>query len=412
MNTSALYFCDFPPLNLGGGGLLMEYLLKNYPPDRLTILTGSNYLNKASRKSRLANRDNYVVFPVSSATGRWGWGRFLFLLNWLALPWVALLAFYLVKRRHLRVILSVAHGQFFLAAAVLARVSGVPLVLWVHDDWVAMTERRLLPRYCLSHLFSFALKAASHVYAVSEHMAGWLRSEYGVEAEIQLPCSEGLAAERSDEPAGDRFRVAFAGTNVGTGDTLQMLAEVVAQGIVLPDGRRVELHLYVPALAQPEIESARCWWRQDGIIVHPWLAQVELQGELSQADLLFLPYNFSPQYTFLWAHSFPTKAAEYLRYGKPILLMVPPGAAIVSYARAHGFAEIIDRPDKDLLVDAIQRIATDASYRQMLSARALHTFQTNHNAARQRSAVYALMDGLSRLSVPPGTAHNFPNVSA
>jgi hypothetical protein len=41
MNTSALYFCDFPPLKLGGGGLLMEYLLGNYPPDRLTILTGS-----------------------------------------------------------------------------------------------------------------------------------------------------------------------------------------------------------------------------------------------------------------------------------------------------------------------------------------------------------------------------------
>jgi hypothetical protein len=34
MNTSALYFCDFPPLNLGGVGLLMEY-------DRLIILTGS-----------------------------------------------------------------------------------------------------------------------------------------------------------------------------------------------------------------------------------------------------------------------------------------------------------------------------------------------------------------------------------
>ena len=27
MNTFALYFCHFPPLNLGGVGLLMEYLL-------------------------------------------------------------------------------------------------------------------------------------------------------------------------------------------------------------------------------------------------------------------------------------------------------------------------------------------------------------------------------------------------
>src|SRR5262245_12813441 len=41
MNTSDLSFCDFPPLYLGGVGLLMEYLLGNYPPDRLIILTGS-----------------------------------------------------------------------------------------------------------------------------------------------------------------------------------------------------------------------------------------------------------------------------------------------------------------------------------------------------------------------------------
>jgi glycosyltransferase involved in cell wall biosynthesis len=412
MKVPALYFCDFPPLNLGGGGLLMEYLLKNYPPDRLTILTGSHYFNQASRKSRSTAPENYVVFPVSSATGRWGLGRFLLLLNWLALPLVALQALSLVKRRRIRVILSVAHGQFFLAAAVLARFTGVPLVLWVHDDWVAMTERRLLPRFCLSYLFSRALKSASHIYAVSERMADWLRSEYNVEAEIQLPCSEGLAVERPGEPAGGTFRVAFAGTNVGTGDTLQMLAEVVAKGIVLPDGRRVELHLYMPVPAGPEIEPSRCWWRQEGIVVHPWLSQVELQRELSQADLLFLPYNFSPRYTYLWAHSFPTKAAEYLRYAKPVLLMAPPGAAIVSYARAHGFAAIIDRPDKDLLVDAIRRIATDVSYREMLSARALDAFRTNHDAGRQRSAVYALMDGLSRLSVPPYTARNFPNISA
>jgi hypothetical protein len=413
MNTSALYFCDFPPLNLGGGGLLMEYLLRSYPPGRLTILTGSHYFQQASKKSLPANRDNYAVFPVAAEFGRWGLGRLLSLLNWLALPLAGLLAFFLIKRKRARVILSVAHGRFFLAAAVLARITGVPLVLWVHDDWIAMIERRVFPRSCLSPMFSFAVKSASHVYAVSEHMADWLRTEYGVEAEIQLPCSEGLAADCGDKPAARHtFRMAFAGTNVATGDTLQMLAEVVGQGIVLPDGRRVELHLYMPAPAAPEMEPVCCWWRQEGVVIHPWLSQVELQRELSQADLLFLPYNFSPHYTSLWARSFPTKAAEYLRYGKPILLMAPPGAAIVPYARAHGFAAVLDRPDKDLLVDTIRRIATDASYREMLCARALDAFRTNHDAARQRNAVYALMDGLSGLSVSPYPARNFPNVSA
>jgi glycosyltransferase involved in cell wall biosynthesis len=223
-----------------------------------------------------------------------------------------------------------------------------------------------------------------------------------VQADIQLPCSEPIApiGNRNRED-GSVFRIAFAGNNVGTGDTLEILEDAIATGLFLPDGRALELHLYLPGGGLgPE-------QRRPNVIIHPWLSQPELERELAQADLLFLPYNFSPNYAWLWARSFPTKAAEYLRYGKPILLMAPPDAAIVPYARAHSFAAIVDRPDKDLLVDAIRQVATNVSYREMLSARALQAFQTNHDAARQRSAVYSLMDGLSRLSAPPGTAGNF-----
>jgi glycosyltransferase involved in cell wall biosynthesis len=390
MKVPALYFCDFPPLNLGGGGLLMEYLLRNYPSDRLTILTGSHYFKLASQKSRPATQENYVVFPVSSATGRWGAGRLRLLLDWLALPFAVLLAMYLIKRRGLRVILSVAHGRFFVAAAVVARLSGVPLVLWVHDDWVTIWHRSWLGRYFSSWVFSFAVQSARHVYAVSTPMADRLRAAYRVEAEVQLPCSEAVApGECGKATSGDIFRIAFAGTNHGTGDTVGILASALAEKATLPDGRRIRLHLYLPPA------GVRPAWRHENIVAHPWLSQPELRRELCQADLLFLPYNFS-QDVNLWTRSFPTKAADYLRYGKPIVVMAPAAAAIVPYARTHGFAEVIDRPDKDALLAAIRRIASDAPYCAALSARAVETFQTNHDAARQRRAVYQLINRLGK----------------
>jgi glycosyltransferase involved in cell wall biosynthesis len=395
----ALYFCDFPPLNLGGGGVLMERLLAGYPPELLTILTASHHFRRFRGETQRAG-NNYAIFPVFAGKGRWGLGRLRGLLDWLALPFAALVAIYLLKTRGARVILSVAHGQFFLAAACVARLCGVPLVLWVHDDWVWHPRHSRFTRPVASRTFSFAVHTARHVYAVSKPMADWLQSTYGVEAEVQLPCAEeiipagdapriGFQEEKSKKAEAEKaFRIAFAGTNVGVVTTLDILAGVVAGGLMLPDRRRIEFHLYVPGNS-----SARPAWNRENIVVHPWLSQADLRRELGRADLLFLPYNFS-QDAFLWVRSFPTKAADYLRYGKPILVMAPDAAAIVAYARTHGFAAVVNRPDKDLLLDAIQRIASDHDYRQILSARAADTFRKNHDAEQQRRAVYLLIDRL------------------
>src|SRR5262249_49455256 len=73
MNTSALYFCDFPPLNLGGVGLLMEYLLGNYPPDRLIILTGSRCatagLNGGHDAGRSAGTTHELISVLRASSG-------------------------------------------------------------------------------------------------------------------------------------------------------------------------------------------------------------------------------------------------------------------------------------------------------------------------------------------------------
>lgn len=411
--TPALYFCDFAPLNGGGGGLLMELLLRDYVPESLTVLTGPQYF-KRMYGDKAGVPSNYILFPVFAGRGRWGIGRLRNFLDWIFLPFALLVSLYLIKKRGVRVILSVAHGHFFVAAACAARLSGRPLVLWVHDDWVWHPRHSRFTRRFASWTFSFAVHRARHVYAVSQPMAEWLKSAYGVAAEIQLPCAEEITAASDIPPdgsqAGEVFRIAFAGTNVGTADTLDLLAGVMAVGAKLPDGRRIELHLYVPGNG-----SKPPAWDRENIVVHPWLSQAELRQEMGKADLLFLPYNFSGHHAFLWARSFPTKAAEYLRYGKPILLMAPAAAAIVAYARAHGFAALLDRPDERALLETIRRIGSDSAYAREISARALDTFQKNHNASDQRRAVHHLIErlgnGVVACSAPGGSERQRPAVA-
>src|SRR5262245_21971254 len=89
-----LFFADFPPSNLGGGTILISRLLEEYPNDRITVLTGSKYYKKSPQDGRLACK--YVVFPVTSKTGRWGLGRLKVVVDYFAIPILCLVALWVI----------------------------------------------------------------------------------------------------------------------------------------------------------------------------------------------------------------------------------------------------------------------------------------------------------------------------
>jgi glycosyltransferase involved in cell wall biosynthesis len=249
-------------------------------------------------------------------------------------------------------------------------------------------------KYVARSIFAFAVRSASHVYAVSEPMARWLRSEFDVDSTIQMPAGELPRDVSPSDPEGkfhdERVvRLAFAGTCAAADETLKLLAGIIRTCRRLPDGRRLELHLYMP---RPQFEPV---WDHDRIVLHPWLSQSDLRAALRRADILFLPYNFSESDNYVPARSFPTKASDYMCSGRPILVMAPAFAAIVRYARDYGFAEIVDQFSQEMLLDAIYRLATDHRYQSILSERALQVFKANHEIGVQRQEVSLMIERLA-----------------
>jgi glycosyltransferase involved in cell wall biosynthesis len=257
-----------------------------------------------------------------------------------------------------------------------------------------MTRRNsFILRYFALSIFRFAVRSAGQVYAISGPMASWLRSEFQVDATVQMPAGEvprdvpppEVGVSLSDEQV---LRIAFAGTCAAADEPLKVLAAIVATGSALPDGRRVELHLYSP---RPNSDPV---WGHERIILHPWLAQADLMRALRAADILFLPYNFSGGDGYVAARSFPTKAADYMRSGRPILVMAPGSSAIVQYARQYGIAEIVDQCSKEMLLDAICRLAADEAHRSMLCEKALKVFKANHDIAVQQQETFHMIEHL------------------
>jgi hypothetical protein len=121
---------------------------------------------------------------------------------------------------------------------------------------------------------------------------------------------------------------------------------------------------------------------------------------LSNADILFLPFSFAPEEMHTVKTAFPSKTADYLASGTPILVFGPKYSTLVAYALREGFGEIVMEPEGELLAHAIQRIARDAGRREMLSRRGQVVFSKYHDIAQQRVDFVRLLNTIVRETSP------------
>lgn len=390
--ANLLYFCDMPPSNSAGSQLLINRLLAGYPSDSLTILTSSHGL-KVSPVSKTLT-PNMTAFPTTSKIGRWGIGRLKNLLSWLSLPIVALWGCWVIKQRGIQVIVTLAHGRFFLAAALASWITSRPLILIVHDDWVSGVWHR--PK---SFLFGWVVRKAKSINVASPYLQQVLQSDYGVEAKLQMPGVESLPSvderiQRDEETPSRNVRIVYAGACADTMvDSLQMLIQLVKSDILKRYGLQSwELHLYTTL----KLRHDGLGWQHDRVKIHEWVSQAELPDVLSTCDILFLPYSFKEDQKPFVIAGFPTKTTDYLASGRSILVFAPGYSSLANYAREFGFAEVVDQPNEDALAKGIYNIWSSKDYREKLRANALAAFKQNHDIVKQRKEFYALVHCLMK----------------
>jgi glycosyltransferase involved in cell wall biosynthesis len=394
--TPILFMCDFPPSNLRGGSVLIGRLLESYPRNRVVVLIGSYFNNVSPAEGRLSCKQ--LVFPTSNETGPWGLGRIKSLIDWLMMPLLTVYGLWVVKNHRTKVIVTIAHGHFFVAAALIGWVAGVPVVLMVHDDWVSGVVRgSLVLKYFCVPIFQFVTRRAAHVYAVTPYMGEMLATKYGVASEVQMPAIEpGIdAAASTVGPKNDEcLRIVYAGTNTGaTDDSLSLLLNLVKGEKLFSYGiNSWELLLFVMATAE-QVKAAG--WEHERIKFQGWVSQEELESALTTADILFLPFSFREDERFATSQAFPSKAADYLKSGKPILIFAPPYSSLVKYARQFGFAEIVDEPSEEKLAQSIARIWGSAAYREQLGVNSQAALKANHDINKQRAEFKTLLKNLA-----------------
>ncbi len=88
------------------------------------------------------------------------------------------------------------------------------------------------------------------------------------------------------------------------------------------------------------------------------------------ADILFLPLAFESNIPEVIRTSAPGKIGEYLAGGRPILVHAPADSFVSWYFRHHRCGLVVDRPESQLLADAIDTICADETLRTEMAANA------------------------------------------
>jgi glycosyltransferase involved in cell wall biosynthesis len=265
-----------------------------------------------------------------------------------------------------------------LAGAVAARIARVPFGVYLMDDWRHQVAIRH-PWLFADLLQRQVLARAAACLVVSPLLAEELRAESGIPAEV---VNHVLPPDVALEPPVDRpwpnrpgaIRLVYTGNiyRAHFGALADVLRALEAPGL-----EQVTLHVYTqsPAavLAQIGVEGR--------MVVHPPVGQAELRVIQAEADILLLPLAFDTIYPEIVRTAVPTKTAEYLVSGRPMLTVAPPDSHIATLARVEGCSALADERGPQPIVRALKGIIDDAGFRRRLVENAWRVALRDHAPA-------------------------------
>jgi glycosyltransferase involved in cell wall biosynthesis len=282
----------------------------------------------------------------------------------------------------------------------------LPLVIHMMDDWpMAPVGAGLLSpviRRLIDTRLRRLLDKAACTMGISRYMCGVYEKRYGREF---LPFHNVLDTRawtvqpRSDWKASEPFRIVYAGrVGIANEESLRDVAAVVAE--LADRGMPVRLEIY--CLARSPFPPGT-WPESRAVRVLPAVAYGQIPRLLVEADLLLLPLGFSTQDLAYARYSMPTKVAEYLGSGAPVLVYCPEDTALAHYARAEGWAAVVGTRDRAELTRTIASLVRHEKAREQLGRVALEVSERDNDPERIRADfVRALHDAST--ACPPASS--------
>jgi hypothetical protein len=365
-----LFLTSEAPHTGAAGAIVFHRLLRDYPADRLLVMT--NHL-PPPQAGKLACR--YAHLPLTAdrlnRTRFWPWKAILRSLGASSLPLLSEIDRQLQGFEPDMVVTLMQDSWYYDLAARYARRRGLSLVLFVHDlpsgfepvpDWLAARQREK---------DASVYRQAAVRLCISRGMADWFQAEYEVAGDVLLPPCDDKPPSQAPEnclnlKTPGRLTVGYAGgLHYGYGEQLLRMLPVLRE-----TGTQLEYFGPPPAGVVAELRDAKDIIRFNDYAPTPAEAWRTL---LARCDVILQPYLNPPgAHARQYRTHFPSKLGDCLSLGLPLLLTGPDYASGVTWCRAHGeCARLVTDAGSEALREALHQLRGNPAGRVELARRAL-----------------------------------------
>jgi glycosyltransferase involved in cell wall biosynthesis len=259
-----------------------------------------------------------------------------------------------------------------------------PMVFHMMDDWLEVLPGSVLfGRYwhkIVDREFREMLATCERHFSISEPMALAYKKRYGYNFTTfhnPIELSFWSKSQRRTYDFGDKIQMLYAGRmGLGIQSSLETMASCLDE---LNKELPVKIELVLQVGRKPDLlDKYKC------IVHRGFVPYEELPDRFSAADILFLPYDFTPSATAFIKYSMPTKASEYMICGTPVLIFAPEETALVTYAQDHHWAQIVTENMVSALRKGLMELITSKELREKISKSAINLAEERHDAIKVR----------------------------
>ncbi|MCX5815359.1 MAG: hypothetical protein NTX75_03840 [Proteobacteria bacterium] len=319
----------------------------------------------------------HTRYPIIEGKG-WRHIRSIF-RELLVIPMIVWKGIQIVRKEKIDLLFAVTDREMEIAALFIHWATRKPLYIYMPDlyfvrsrkapGWTTLLQRITEP---------ILVRVAKSIFVCSKPTCEYYQLKYGRHTEL-IQHSTDFSAYSPEPPCSKKpqeyFNIVFTGeASAAQLDAILNMVKVVNE---FPD-LKVKFTVYS--------NNSPKYLKEFGIngpnVECKQATRKEIPLIQQSADILFLPLAFEWDCPEIIRTASPSKLPEYLVAGRPILVHAPGYSYVAVYGREEGFALVVDRPDIELLRQAILQLKTDGVLCERIVANALRVAKQHHDAAR------------------------------
>ncbi len=291
----------------------------------------------------------------------------------------SLIIFHILKNKGCKCIIAASGSLYDIPSAYYAsKLLNIGYFPYLFDDfvyqWMLPKQRAIALKY-----EQIIFPQANGVFVPNEFMKEEIEKRLKVKATIirNLLDEEPAIKDYNKSKKDERINIVYSGAVYHVNNkSLRNLINALEQ----IGNKNITLHLYT---AQDREVLLSYGIESPFVVYHSHVSYQELKTILHNADILFLPFSFSPESFPVIRTSSPAKLGDYLASGTPILAHVPSNTFVNWYLNKHHCGIVVDQEDNHKLIQSINTLISNDTLRKELTyhafQRAIHDFSPRNN---------------------------------